>query len=512
LLAEPRSVLDPERLAMTPEALRERAREVIATTTGWNATGDHASGFEYAEDYLALLDLIPNLNQRRLARRASPPPIWFWYRQSSRRLTPGAASGLPRLEFDSPPLGSPGDIAVRLDVEGRLVELRRWPRAAEARQREDAWEPVFAAAGLELTRFREIYPRFVPPVPADARFAWTGETALYEGEEINAEGATVEGRPTFFGYEGVWGTRVPPPVHDLSTLPRGAVGLLALFIGVLAFRHRLAGVDDRLANRNLAVAGGIVAVLVLLQSPGRVLRSLDPAAGLALAGLGLAFAAAVWLGATALGPRLAAWPGVMEGWSALWTGGWRRPAVASGVLVGAAGGAFLALLGGLAWWLPVWLDRTALETQPPLAGLAGGWAALEALLLALARAVMWTGLFALVLELARTVLRIRLLAALVAVAAMLVVHLPSSPLGWVVMAVHALLWVAILVRWGLLAALVAAWVDQMFGLALVTDLGHWAAHTSWAVLAVTGALLVAGAWAASRAPASTRQAGSALAR
>ncbi|HVS64676.1 MAG TPA: hypothetical protein VMT85_14370 [Thermoanaerobaculia bacterium] len=499
VLSQPRSVIDPASLALSPAELIERAREVIATTTGWSATGDMASGFEYSQDYLAYLDLIPELDERRRARRSSPPPILFWYRQSARRLVPEAGHDLLRLGFDSPPVHRPSEIAVRLDAEGRLVELRRWPRASESRQQDDAWEPVFEAAGLELGSFRELYARFVPPVPADARFEWTGESDLFAGEELGVKGATVEGRPTYFRYEGAWGTRVPPPVHDLSTLPRGAVGLLVLFVGGLAWRHRSVGRDDRLANRRLALASGLMALLVLAQSPGRLLRSLDPAYALVLAGLCLTFAAAAWIGAVALGPRLARWPGVMDAWSSFWSGSWRRREVASAVLIGACGGGLLALLAGLAWWLPVWLGRTAVETRPAIGGLAGGWAAFEAILLALGRGLLWTGFVALVLELSRMVLRLRLLAAIATAGVVLVLHLPSSPIGWIVMAAYAALWVALLVRWGLLAALIAAWVDEMFDLALVSDLGHWASQTSWGVLAVTFTLLIAGAWGLARA-------------
>jgi len=492
-------VIDTPALTLSPAELRARAQEVIATTTGWSASTELASGFEYAEDYIAYLELIPELEERRRVRREQPPPIWFWYRQGPPRSMAWAAGGLTGIGFDSPPLAEPGEIAVRIDASGRLVELRRWPRAAEPRQREDAWEPVFAAAGLEPAGFRELYPRFVPPVPTDSRFTWTGETGLYPGEEIEVEAGTVEGRPTYFRHAGAWRTRVPPPVHDLSTLPRGAFALLVIFAGGLAVMHRRTRRDDRTANRRLAVAGAAVALLVLAHSPSRLLRSLDPASALALAGSCLAVAAAIWVGALALGPRLASWPGVMDAWGGFWSGRWRRPEVPGAVVIGAAGGALLALLAAFAWWLPVWLGRIPVELEPPITGLAGGWSTVDSILRALGRALVWTGFLGLVLELSRTVLRIRLLAAAATVAVTLVVHLPSSPIGWVIVAASSALWVAILVRGGLLAALIAAWVEQMFGLALVTDLGHWAAQTSWGVLTVTFALLVAGAWGVSRA-------------
>jgi hypothetical protein len=502
VLAEQRSVLDVERLERTPAQLEERAREVIALATGWSASEHSASGFEYHEDYLAYLDLIPDLEERRRVRAAGPGPLLFWYRQSGGALTGSAAGANASVGFAAPPLGRQGEIAVRLDAAGRLVELRRWPRASEPRQTEDAWGPVFAAAELDPAGFRELYARFVPPVPADARFTWTGQSARLFGEEITVDGGTVEGRPTYFRWDGAWRSRVAPPVHDLSTLPRGAFALLVLAVGAMAFGHRRAGLDDRPANRRLGWTAVAVAALLVVDAPLRFLREADPASAIALLGRALAFGALVWVGAVALVPRLAAWPGMGEAWSRFWRGGreWSgRPLRSSSLLVGAAAGCVLAALSGVAWSLPVWMGRSTIETAPPAAALAGGWSSLEALLWALAGGLMWTGLFVLALELLRSVLRVRLLAAVGAAAVIAAVHLPGSRVGWIVVAVYAALWVAVLVRWGLLAAWIATVVDRLFELPLTTSLDHWAAATTLTVLAFLLPLLAWTAWRASRA-------------
>ncbi|HVS13178.1 MAG TPA: hypothetical protein VMV46_04595 [Thermoanaerobaculia bacterium] len=499
-LAEQRSVLDVERLGRAPAELEERAREVIAVTTGWSAAAHSARGFEYHQDYLAYLDLIPDLEERRRVRAAGPGPLLFWYRQGVRPLAVSSALG-----FDAPPVVEEGEIAVRLDAAGRLVEMRRWPRAAEPRQTEEAWAPVFAAAELDPAGFRELYARFVPPVPADARFTWTGESARFPGEEITVDGGTVEGRPTYFRWDGVWRSRVAPPVHDLSTLPRGAFALLALVAGGLAFHHRRAGLDDRRANRRLGWTAAAVAALLLVDAPLRFVRAADPASTIALGGRALAFGGLVWVGALALVPRLAAWPGMVEAWNRWWRGARglrpedRGPVQASAVLVGGAAGALLALISGVAWALPVWLGRTTIETAPPVAALAGGWSSLQALLWAHARGLMWTGMFAIALVLLRAVLRVRPLAVAGTVAVVAAFHLPGSRVGWIVVAIYAALWVAVLVRWGLLSAWVATTVDQLFALPLTTTLDHWAAATTLTVLAFLLLLLGGSAWQASRA-------------
>jgi serine/threonine-protein kinase len=123
-----------------PEALRERAKQVLARVGETEAAADGAHGFELDR---AAVEYVKGERAGQgwweLLRTSRPGAYRFWYRQSPASLWSRSwlltipfisPAELGRVTRFDPPLNVPGMSAVQLDMEGRLISLAIVPVAA----------------------------------------------------------------------------------------------------------------------------------------------------------------------------------------------------------------------------------------------------------------------------------------------------------------------------------------------------------------------------------------------
>src|SRR5262249_51750070 len=145
----------------TPEALEDRARELVRGLGYTEAPADTASGFAVDADYpqsVAERDRSP----RRWGTPAmgQPAVLQFWYPPRPR---PRVATRLGRVYPNNPPLTESGMTGARYDMQGRLLSFYAVPpqlESAESPTNAPDWSPLFAQARLDLARFRPAPPRW----------------------------------------------------------------------------------------------------------------------------------------------------------------------------------------------------------------------------------------------------------------------------------------------------------------------------------------------------------------
>ena len=190
----------------SPDALEDRAREVVQSLGYTAPPADSATWWERQYEYLTYRAgaSLRRGNLRELAA-AQPHPWWFWYRQSPRDLVPRATATSVR--SNDPPFEVSGMVA-------RRARRARQPRAAFARSPPQVeppgvapapdWKPLFDAAGLDPARFTPSVPRWLPGEPFDARADWDGAYASTPSVPIHVSAAAWRGRPVSFEIIGPW--------------------------------------------------------------------------------------------------------------------------------------------------------------------------------------------------------------------------------------------------------------------------------------------------------------------
>jgi serine/threonine-protein kinase len=377
-------------LEKPPEVLAERARAAVRAAGHDAPAADTAYGFEEDVEYYRHVAA----NDQRMSRwdglkAGQPALIQFWYRQSPRPLAPQA--GLRVTAEDPARQLYSGMADVRLDTEGRLIELQVVPpevdaqgAAAPATDAPD-WAPLFAEAGLDPSRFKPAEPRWVPPVFADRRVAWEGAFPLAADTPLRVEAAGYRGRPVAFKLVAPWtkSYRTEPYLTDAG-LRRLLMFVFAVFISLvlagawLARRNFRLGRGDRRGASKLALfvfAARALAGLVgashvpTFEGEVRVLYTILTEA--------LFPAALLWLFYIALEPyvRRRA-PHRLISWTRLLAGEWRDPLVGrdvtAGVLLGIWMNLFLWLGEVTARWLsiPPDLQGVRLDTLLGVGGIA----------------------------------------------------------------------------------------------------------------------------------------------
>ena len=154
-------------------------------------------------------DHLPAPQQLRELAAAEQSPFLFLYRQSPRLLiTLNRSRNVNR--FD-PPYEISAMVTVRLDSSGRLLSFLAVPPQVDEKLDSKGgswpgpdWEALFAEAGLDSRRFKAADPRWLPPVPFDARTAWNGSYAQNPGFPIHVVAAAYRGKPVYFELIGPW--------------------------------------------------------------------------------------------------------------------------------------------------------------------------------------------------------------------------------------------------------------------------------------------------------------------
>ncbi len=493
-----------------PQALEDRAREILGALGHEGAGIDSATDFAVNGDYLRYLEAQPPRRDRWSVLRANrPAALTFYYRQSPRALVAASMSG--RVSAQDPPVVASGMAAVELDPQGRLTGFYSVPPQLES---EDAspprpvnWAPLFAEARLDASRFSPATPRWTPPFHSDVRAAWVGTDVALPDTPLRLEAAGYRGRPVSFRMVWEW-TRAErmqgaAPRPGQTAANRFGLALVVATLGTAIFLARQnvrLGRGDRRGARRLAVVmlGGEMVAWALAAH-----HVADMGGELVLVlrglGLGLIVSCLVWLLYLAIEPYVRRhWPDTLVSWTRLLAGRWRDPKVGRDVLVGAVfGGAVSGLVPLAHVLLPRWLGRPSVAPS--------GGEMLHVLLATrfvvggivdLGVSALLTGmLMALVLTMFRLALRREWL---VAIVFMVVLGLQSalrSPLpfalalGLSIAATSAPLYLAL--RQGVLVAVVSLFVaNVLLDFPVPPSPGHWSAGPAGFAVAVLAGLLV----------------------
>ena len=350
------------------EVLVDRAQEILrrigyteravgtARGIGW-----HRTYLEYIRDH----DSSPT-RWDRLAR-SQPPTLYIWYRQSPRHLEPTNVSG--GVDLDDPAPILPGMAQVQVTASGDLWRFDAVPAQLDEGGPSSTavdWAPIFALAGLRQEDFKPVEGRWVPPIYADARFAWEGHYPEAPDFPARVEAASYRGRPVYFHIYWPWNRPLKSQPFQPSAGEKVAGNIilsliLSAFVAGLVLARRnlhLGRIDRKGAFRLAAVifAADMVAGLCLATHNPTPLKEWDLFTRLC----GRAFFSGflVWLYYIALEPHVRRhWPDRIISWTRLLAGRLRDPMVGRDLLVGMAFGVGQAVLGRLAAVLPSWLGR-----------------------------------------------------------------------------------------------------------------------------------------------------------
>ena len=461
-------LLGPAPLEKPPEFLAERSREILAAAGSRRRPRSSAYGFQ--GDWAFLRDRevhSPSPDRWKDLPSTRPRPVHFWYRESPAPLVARDVSG--RVTPEDPPEEIAGMAAVLLDSDGSLLSFHVVPPRVEtgATPPDADWGPFFSFAGLDAKTFRAAQPVWAPLVFADRRFAWNGPYPG-SGVPVRIEAASERGRPVSFEVVFPWtqpGRAAEPPLplaERLSEATLLGVTVVAWVAGiVLARRNWKSKRGDR--RGALVVGVYLFAVLTgafLLQAHHTPNPQEEWDLLMSGSGFALFWGVTVWIVYLALEPYVRRrWPNVLISWTRLLRGDWRNPMVGRDVLLGLLFGAALQLWLRLEYFLPA-LFGLPLPAPPPfgisriapLSVFAGSLLRSQYAGLVDALGILF------LLLLARVVLRRRWIALGVATLAFSFVTLiwnEPFALYWPFALVRASLWVALMLRVGLLASVAA---------------------------------------------------------
>jgi len=487
-----------------PEVLLAKARE-IAQKLGYSATpASSAYGFDYRFGSIRIMRLRETKGSLLTASR--PAAVTFAYRSSPLPLVPRHASDIPRVTRSDPPATVPGMLEISTDMQGRMRSFSAVPPELDSGKGpwpEPDWSAFFAAAGLDLARFKAVEPEWTPAVMADARMAWLGNYPETPEIPIRVEAAEFHGRPVSY-------TEILPPEQSPRPAPGGgndrspgALVYLTLelivIIGSVPFARynlRLGRGDTRGAVR--------LGLFVFCLGLGSWLIGGTHAAGAGEADLFVMAAMRSVFGAVTLALTYISfepfvrrrWPQTMISWSRVLAGGFRDPLVGRDILIGCVVGVVLVLVQGFGNLLYGIHGTPAMKVSTDLVTLSGGrYLAGEFLLLIADTLNKALGILFLIF-LFRVLLRKQWLAAgvvIILLAAMYAMNDPNPYIGWSMNILFFGLMVFTLMQFGLLAVaaalFVAVFVNQF---PLNTDLSVWYAGDTAFTLLFTAAVAVWG--------------------
>jgi hypothetical protein len=503
------SGLERMKLAYSAEVLTHKARETIASLGYADEPKDTASGFSYDDDFLDYLDKKdkPGMEWNRVLTER-PPILRFWYRQSPEDMVATDTQGISMtpgvVRFADPQQTFSGMVNVRMDAMGRLLYFQAIPAEREehpsAATEAPNWQPLFAAAGLEMTDFHSSPSSWNSLASSDARTAWDG---VWPGTSrpLHVEAAAWHGKPVFFLLASAWTnpSRMPPPTETkedrIAHVFRVVLFTSLEALGIwLAYRNYKRGKGDvRGAWRVAKVIFALEMVLFLLfahLSAGLGFISLL----LMAAGTGLLLSAIFWTFYLALEPYVRAkWPQTIVSWTRLLSGKWRDPLVGRDVLYGVVLGLTWVLVYVFGYFFDLRVGEQPLfgrtELMEGVRATIGLWAS------DVLNAVLGAIEFFFLLVLLRVLVRNRWLAAVLFVA---LFAFPQI-LGSSHKLINTPVWIVIygiaafaVVRFGLVVLAAAVFTaNLMLNLPYTLNWGRWYAGTSGSVLV---SLVVVAVW------------------
>jgi serine/threonine protein kinase len=353
------------------QGLRERAGE-IARKFGYDRVVDDSYGFNPNEEYIKYVvdnDRSPTRWSRM--KTGHPAGLVFWYRQSPRYIEPFNREAVT--PFD-PPQNVAGMAGMSLDTRGRMLNFYGVPPQvidtpqSEATKAPFDWSKLFNEAGLDISTFKQVEPKWVPTHPSDTQAAWEGFYPEQPDSPLRIEAAAFRGKPVFFMLVNPWTKAARQELPTASTGQTiGQVVVISIFFIIIIGAALLARLNLKLGRANRKGAFHLAAFLFVLTMVTWLLGThhVPRLTGefntfIAALAFSVMVGGLLWLVYVALEPFLRRrWPTRTIAWNRLLAGDWRDPLVGRDLLIGATFGCCLVLLGYLSSLLPQWLGLPA---------------------------------------------------------------------------------------------------------------------------------------------------------
>jgi hypothetical protein len=408
-----------------------------------------------------------------------------------------------------PGLEVSGMAGVHYDTEGRLL---RFYAVSPQLERGEAtpvsppdWSALFAEARLDPGSLRAVEPRWSPPFFADARAAWEGPWPERPDIPVRIEAAAYRGKPVWFDVVWPWARpeRMEKYAWPAAKLVRQAIfiSLALLLVGAAGFMARRNVVLGRGDRRGAFRVAMLLAVLGFASWALGAHHVADWSAQMGLvtrgAGTVVLQAAFVWLFYLAVEPyarRLRPW--TLVSWTRLLGGGFRDPVVGRDSLVGLTWAVVTFFLVPLIYVLPPFFG---MPPPDPMSGytdpLSGTGSLLGSTLGTAGESILHAMGVLLLFVLTRLLLRRDSLAAAVVTLALVGPNAATAgPMAWFLVpavALGAVSWIVLLLRFGLLAAIVGLFAfDLLTVFPLTADLSTWTAGPTLLVLPLLAILAV----------------------
>jgi predicted Ser/Thr protein kinase len=337
-------------LELSPEVLRQKAREIIVRFGYDGRPADFFSDFDLDVDFTNYMEKheTPRPQWDRILR-SRPSVLKFLYRQSPDNmaakefhdflLTPGMVDS-----GDPPPILS-GMIRMQLDAQGRLIMFEAIPPEVAgvtvAGVPAFDWNGLFREADLDPAQFQPTQPKWNSLASSDVRAAWTGK---WPGTELplRIEAAAFQGKPVFFRLIGDW-TQPPRMQAPADSSGKKAFNLVLMLVitGLLICAIWLARRNHRQGRGDIEGAVRLARITFVLLIALWLLRShLMPdfqLFGLMMVAIAtsLFMSALIFVLYLALEPYVRRyWPHAIISWSRLLTGRIRDPLVGRDILFG----------------------------------------------------------------------------------------------------------------------------------------------------------------------------------
>ncbi|HSV12707.1 MAG TPA: serine/threonine-protein kinase, partial [Tepidisphaeraceae bacterium] len=475
------SITSKINLENSPDALSRDARRHIQSFGYTAKPGDAGWGLDYPSGYQSFVAKHPKEAAERWKNPGVgyPPLVQFWYRESPLPMPPQHQFNVA-LQYDDPPLERSGMVRLQTDTDGKLLEFEAVPpeveKPAPAVPPFD-WGKLFQAAALDMTQFEQADAQWTPLANWDQRAAWTGTDAS-TGVSLRIEAAAWRGRPVFFKIIGPWtaASRMAP----LANSTGNSTPVLVIIYTVLIAACVLGWVNVRRGRADMRGATWLAGIFVVSQAAGYLIgmhhttsvnefTAFWTAIGMAMVNGGLN-----WVVYVALEPWVRRkWPRTMIGWTRFTSRGAGDPLVGRDLLYGSLLGAPLALGDAIVVALH---GNNGMPAFPPLDALLGVKAEMSAVLRSVAAAMFTALLFFFMLFLLRLLLRKDWIAGVAFVAVMTFATTPGSTTPLVDYPLNALayaIFAFMLLRFGLLAAMITSLIGQLLALGRMLDFSAW---------------------------------------
>lgn len=497
-------------LDKSPDVLADRASTMIKRFGYADAARDRVYGFTRNSGYLQYVGEHDHSASRWQALAAGRPwGVLFWYRQSPQRLQP---SNYWDVSFNDPPLSESGMVSLMLDTEGRLVDFFCFPPMIDASSAPVSfdWSGLFAAAELDIANFKSVESQWVPPVAYDQRAAWEGVFPEQPQIPLRIEAASYRGKPVYFESIGPWTRPARLGPASGNARDKGLQFLILLIVvgcmvggGLLARRNLRLGRGDRRGAFRLALAVFVVSILGWLFGANHVptstpINGIVPVAWSTPVVWALYTVTFIWVFYIALEPYLRQrWPHRIVSWSRLLAGRWRDPLVGRDLLIGGLFGMAIILINYGSFMVSKWTSAAPLVPRTINLDTLLGGRRLFGLLCHMQVESLVTGLGTMMLVLLfylgvrrewLAVAGVWLLLAFVRILGEDATSLGQS----LSIALQAVLYMIVLMRYGLLALIAAQFFTWYWNYPLTADVSTWYAGSGQFAMAIAAGLAIYG--------------------